>query len=94
MALNEGQNINTVDFKTVMVLRSSQDKVVLGRGGQCAVYKGSELWKQRGNDHPALLIKKLLSSWANVLLVSLTSQLDAMLVDLTTLVFVPQFLKS
>jgi len=37
--LKEGQVINTMDFKTVKVLRASKDKVELGKGGQGIVYK-------------------------------------------------------
>ena len=37
--LKEGQVINTLDFKTVNVLRASSNKVELGRGGQGIVYK-------------------------------------------------------
>ena len=37
--LKEGQVINTVDFKTVKVLRASKDKVELGKGGQGIVNK-------------------------------------------------------
>ena len=37
--LKEGQVVNTVDFKTVKVLRASKDKVELGKGGQGIVYK-------------------------------------------------------
>jgi len=37
--LTEGQVINTMDFKTVKVLRASKDKVELGKGGQGIVYK-------------------------------------------------------
>jgi len=39
MALKEGQTINTINFKTVKVLRASKDKVELGKGGQGIVYK-------------------------------------------------------
>jgi len=37
--LKEGQVINTMDFKTVKILRASKDKVELGKGGQGIVYK-------------------------------------------------------
>jgi len=39
MALKEGQVINTINFKTVKILRVSKDKVELGKGGQGIVYK-------------------------------------------------------
>jgi DNA-binding helix-hairpin-helix protein with protein kinase domain len=38
-ALKEGQVVNTLNFKTVKVLRASNEKVELGRGGQGIVYK-------------------------------------------------------
>ena len=39
MALNENQIINTINFKTVKILRASKDKIELGKGGQGIVYK-------------------------------------------------------
>ena len=39
MSLKEGQVINTINFKSVKVLRASKDKVELGSGGQGIVYK-------------------------------------------------------
>ena len=39
MALKEGQVLNTINFKTLKVLRASTDKVELGSGGQGIVYK-------------------------------------------------------
>jgi DNA-binding helix-hairpin-helix protein with protein kinase domain len=39
MALKEGQIINTINFKTVEIIKASQDKLELGKGGQGIVYK-------------------------------------------------------
>ena len=37
--LKEGQVLNTMDFKTIKVLRASKNKLELGKGGQGVVYK-------------------------------------------------------
>lgn len=39
MALKEGQVINTINFKRAKILRSSKDRIELGKGGQGIVYK-------------------------------------------------------